>query len=641
MQKLFANPVADPSKIYQDLLNTRNISDKFSLMRLTCYEKNDFTYKYFEDTKKDTIILLQEELANKLEILSKNTLKYLHWSKNFFFQKLKETPNLYVDERVISDVLKKSNFTWKDFEHLSYGSYLFLLCSDIIKTYRQNFSLTKNNYENMDVNEIENIFSNFNLTIDHYYHRDDNRIESNMEMNLSNEINKVNSELLNNSEMSSPFNFIIDEKDFILKACIGNQLDMTDIAQKEKDLLLFRQFPGIGRYLMPELPMKEEFYRKAKKCEIYPFLTVGVPLYEKYEILKRYEVVFKEKIPEQNFDFSNRKYQEILDTNLLAQTLNQSLLYDQETLIHYNDRDDNLLFSSYYRCPKERIYRKVSKYRYLSKHDFESWKRLIQPKLEPPPKLQVKESIVQQVISPVVIDPKDIKKEEKKDDKKTVPQPNVQPKIEPNVVPVETVIPPKIVPQKPVEEYKHELLYEADDLNLGEIVDKTKYMFPSDNAVIIKKLIKNGIYHSTTNYAIKDNLLMGIRENSSKIVELWIRFENDVTMLVNYIGDYNPNAEKYDKSNGASLTINYKNGLVVQILPDGDICQKNYDFNDEKLTEDEMYRIITSKASVLRYFPMDKQQIMYSNANVCTIQNGLSINTNNKVKLIVLLRDTE
>ena len=45
MQKLFANPVADPSKIYQDLLNTRNISDKFSLMRLTCYEKNDFTYK--------------------------------------------------------------------------------------------------------------------------------------------------------------------------------------------------------------------------------------------------------------------------------------------------------------------------------------------------------------------------------------------------------------------------------------------------------------------------------------------------------------------------------------------------------------------------------------------------------------------
>ena len=110
------------------------------------------------------------------------------------------------------------------------------------------------------------------------------------------------------------------------------------------------------------------------------------------------------------------------------------------------------------------------------------------------------------------------------------------------------------------------------------------------------------------------------------------KFENDVSLIVNYIGDYNPKGEKYDNLNGAITSINYKNGLLVQILPDGDICQKNYEFSDEKLTDYESHRIITSKASILRYFPMDKQQIMYSNANVCNIQNGLSINTNNKVK---------
>jgi len=644
LQKMFANPHNEASKTYQELLNTRNCSDKYSLMRLTSYENIDFNFKLFEDTKKDTIMLFHDELPNKLDALGKNTLKYINWSKNYFFQKLNVTPNLNLDERAISEILKNANFTIKDFEHISYGSFLFLFCANIVKTYRLDNSLSKNNIDNKDAEEIDNIFSNFSTNIDHIYQKDESKVESFQEMSVSHEINKINSEFVNGSQdMNSPFNLFIDEKDLILKSCIKNYLEMIEIAQKEKDLLLFRQFPGIGRYLMPELPLKEEFYRKAKKCEIYPFLNIGVPLYEKYEILKRYEEVFKEKIPEQNFDFSNRKYQEFMDSNLLAQTLNQAVVFDQEILLHYNERDDNLLFSSYYRCPKGRIYRKVSKYRYLSKPDFENWRKMVMPKLDaarpqpsqPVQQTEVKEVKVEEKKEEKKDPKKEEKKEDKKDDKKLNQAPNnantgQPPKFEPNVVAPDPV--PVKTQVKPVEEYKHDLLYEADDTNVGELIDKTKYMFPSDNGVIIKKYIKNGIYFSFTNYIIKDNLMFGIRDNSNNCKELWIRFENEVNMIVNYIGDYNQKAETYDKRNGALTTITYKNGLAVQVLPDGDICQKNYEFNDEKLTEDEMHRIITSKASVIKYFPMDKQQIIYSNANVCTIQNGISVNTNNKVR---------
>ena len=120
LQKMFANPSNEPLKIYQELLNARNCSDKFSLMRLTSYEINDFFFKMNEEIKKDTIMILHDELPNKLDVLSKNTLKYLNWCKNYFFQKLNVTPNLNLDERVISEILRNANFTIKDFEHISY-----------------------------------------------------------------------------------------------------------------------------------------------------------------------------------------------------------------------------------------------------------------------------------------------------------------------------------------------------------------------------------------------------------------------------------------------------------------------------------------------------------------------------------------
>jgi len=132
---------------------------------------------------------------------------------------------------------------------------------------------------------------------------------------------------------------------------------------------------------MPDVSPKEENFRKAKKCEIYPFLdnSIGIPIYEKYDIIKNFEDIFKEKINEYNFDFGDRIYQEIMNRDLLSQTLNNAMIYDTETLFHYNERDDNLLFSTYYRCPKGRIYRKTNKYRYLSKPNLDNWITYFKP----------------------------------------------------------------------------------------------------------------------------------------------------------------------------------------------------------------------------------------------------------------------
>lgn len=50
---------------------------------------------------------------------------------------------------------------------------------------------------------------------------------------------------------------------------------------REKTLLDNIQFPGINRYMMPEVPERSEPLRKAQKSQIYPFITTTVFEFER------------------------------------------------------------------------------------------------------------------------------------------------------------------------------------------------------------------------------------------------------------------------------------------------------------------------------------------------------------------------
>jgi hypothetical protein len=274
------------------------------------------------------------------------------------------------------------------------------------------------------------------------------------------------------------------------------------------------------------------------------------------------------------------------------------MLLDPEVLIHYNERDDNMLLATYYRCPKGRIYRKTNKHRYLSKPDFENWVKHFKPNIQDNTKSPKKSNNITQ---------KSIHNISAHDISKTDRSVNVS-------VPYDN----------------EQVLFEADDTYIGQVVEKVKYMFPSDNGVFIKKVIENGIFSSYSSYVIKDNLIFGIRNDHNNILELWVKFENDVNMTVNYVGEYDPLRCEYDNVNGAYTTLSFKNGLTIQIMPNGDVCQKNYNIEKNNLNNDELYRVITGKASIIKYNTMDKINILYANGNICQILNGLAINTNSK-----------
>jgi len=137
--------------------------------------------------------------------------------------------------------------------------------------------------------------------------------------------------------------------------------------------------PGIFR--PPTLFPMEENLRKAIRAKVYPFLPqdVSIPMYEKYNLIHKFEECMKDQIPERDFDFSNRVYQENLTQDIITQRIAKLLLLSPEVKTYYNENTDNMLLMLYYNIPKERVFRKYNKYRYLNKPDFDNWIKYFKP----------------------------------------------------------------------------------------------------------------------------------------------------------------------------------------------------------------------------------------------------------------------
>jgi len=679
LQKYFSAPPKNAEEIFFELKKAKYLSEKNSLLRLIYFDNWEFTAKTSSDSapssatpdnsglqKKDPYSSFLDLYADKLNFLNKFLVYYLKWSAETPVVNLSEftdDPAMQrkISESLVQKIIIETDIKKKDFEHISVGAVLISFYIDLVKHMREINHIGEHNMIIYEKNDVDNLFDNLEKEIVYEYSVDTKAssqlgeqnelmINSNMLLEQQREVDKQEQDINKIDELSSYFKLIIDEKDFILKSALDNEIEKFMLGEREKAFNLFRKFPGIGRNLMPDVPPKEENYRKAKKCEIYPFIdaSIGIPLYEKYDIVKKFEEILKEKITEYNFDFGDRVYQEIMNRDLLTQTLGNAILYDTETLFYYNERDDNLLFSTYYRCPKGRIYRRTNKYRYLSKPHFDNWINYFKPAFNekanrnnnknnnnnnlnsegnnqelnmslnkskpgtPMPNNQSNQNINNEMSG---IHGNDLSNQDtanifggsgaNKNEKK-----------------------PEIVFGNHFDS-QTQLLYDADDIYLGEVTERIKYMFPSDNGVFIKKVIETGIFKSYNSYVIKDNLVFGIKKNKENIPEFWMKFDNDVIMTVNNLGVYDSFQENYDAKNGTYTNFTFKNGLHVQILPNGDICQKIEKFDDNS-SDCETHRIITSKASIISHNKMNKTNILYANGNVCVIQGGTAINTNNK-----------
>ena len=466
----------------------------------------------------------------------------------------------------------------------------------------------------------------------------ENQGEENINLSHQNEemVDHENNEIQNELDVTENLDYerlIINENDEMMKNSLESKNDQNYLFNFEKSLNKSRAIPGI--YRPPTLTPMEENLRKAVRAKVYPFLPqdISIPIYEKYNLIHKFEECMKGEIPEREFDFSNRIYQENLSHDILTQRISKLLLYSPEIKTFYNENTDNMLLMLYYNIPKERVFRKYNKYRYLSKPDFDNWVKFFKPVFE------LKKAKDKQL---------EEEKKEESQQQELAQNPNASQIAPPKESPAENnasahiqegsmhegngtvlesiiagggkkVVNPYIKLFQPLDSVFMDPLYISSDTYIGVVKEKIKYMFPSDNGLFIKKIIENGIFSSYSSFVIKDDMIFGIRKDSSKNTEFWYRYDIQGTGL------------SISKNEEGKIFTNFTfvNGLNLQILPNGEVSQRIEGKNN--------YRVITSKASIIEYITDEKNKndiksmnIYYANGNYSEIKDGKIKNINNK-----------
>ena len=65
--------------------------------------------------------------------------------------------------------------------------------------------------------------------------------------------------------------------------------------------------------------------------------------------------MLKEHVPEHEFNFGERIYEENFNKDLFRQELNLISLYDYECCAKLDERNQKTMIAFYYRCPKGRV----------------------------------------------------------------------------------------------------------------------------------------------------------------------------------------------------------------------------------------------------------------------------------------------
>ena len=669
--------------VFNGFKKLRDNSNRDSNIRKACFESEDFSYKKVnENDKDDPANLFYKNFLIKLAKIHAQMVYFEEWKKNYDIIKLEdegEIVNTFDEEKI-----QKIN------EDIKYGAdsigrsllcFVHYLVNEKRKEERNQLNYYINNFEGLFENYFEKYRYEFFETPKEVKEENKenkenkNKKKSSIEQeqeNLNNDLavvlqshpklfeekidKKFVKEITKCDENSSPFKIIINYHDLVYKENLEEKVGDHFISLLQKNLNLFLSNPYLDKclYLYYNKNRKDLIQQFGRNNEIYSLLLkkgISRYVYDKYYDLNFFEKMIKEKVPEQVFNFGNRIYEEKYNKDLFKQELNNILIYDYDCYAKLDERNQKTMLIFYYRCPKGRVYRKQKKYRYLSQPNFQAFSEIFSPefKLETNPIQSGKDRKDGK-------DTKDVKdaKGKKEDPKK--PTDKASPEDSKKGYRF-TINEKKENENKSKENNDNNSLplYYADDIKVGEIGEKTKYMFPSDDGVFVKKVLKNGIYNSPISYVRKDNLVFGIKIEDNKN-EFWLNFEDGLKLNVSYQSEYNSffkNNESPRPSNDGCLTsLTLKDGLIIQIQPNGDIIQKNYNNHhhnnpkkekekteeeknqneslEEEENEKENYRLISSKASIIRYMNNGEIKILYSSGNTSTIKNGKICNINNK-----------
>jgi len=147
-------------------------------------------------------------------------------------------------------------------------------------------------------------------------------------------------------------------------------LDGSSTQKIERDILTNLILPGTNRVGMPHHPKKSNAQRKAEINEITTFSTIGSEQIQRALILKEFGELMKEKEQERDWNFYNRNFWKELTKDAVKYELSRAFLLDPNVATQYNEREDGLLVSLYFKNPPGRIMRKQWSHNFENSTEF-------------------------------------------------------------------------------------------------------------------------------------------------------------------------------------------------------------------------------------------------------------------------------
>ncbi|CAG9330394.1 unnamed protein product [Blepharisma stoltei] len=179
---------------------------------------------------------------------------------------------------------------------------------------------------------------------------------------------------------------------------------------------------------------------------------------------------------------------------------------------------------------------------------------------------------------------------------------------------------------------------DVDASLVGSIKERIKIMYPADNSLMKmteyfigpRNLLESRELFETPRHravVYKDNWIFGIRKDKSKCGEFWAVHEDEKILVEKEI-------------DGCSLSITLNNGLIVKILPTGEILQQKCKGKEDPCKEEEN-RIIGGMGYVVRNLVNDAIQILMPSGDFSTrSKDRVWVCTNNKgMRLVKRMKD--
>lgn len=192
---------------------------------------------------------------------------------------------------------------------------------------------------------------------------------------------------------------------------------------------------------------------------------------------------------------------------------------------------------------------------------------------------------------------------------------------------------------------RNEQFYDIDYQRIGNLHERAKVMYPTDNSLIVATKYSVGEREHLRYKVIKEGVVFGLQDAHDGLTVFWACFDEGVSLTAAL--DVPAEAESPAPPR-ASFNLTLRSGLVLRFMPTGDVVQKYvegtqrnarpatssllhlYD-NAEVNHESELSRTVTGQGSVVKYMKDGSVVVLYANGNFSVqTRNGTIVTTNNK-----------